>query len=31
MELYREVTTVEIDPKRIEEAQKRMSEMSGKK
>ncbi len=31
MELYREVTTVEIDPKRIAEAQKRMSEMSGKK
>ena len=31
MELYREITTIEIDPKRIAEAQKRMAEMSGKK
>lgn len=31
MELYREVTTHETDPKRIAEAQKRMAEMSGKK
>ncbi len=31
MELYRDVTTIETDPKRIAEAQKRMAEMSGKK
>jgi tetratricopeptide (TPR) repeat protein len=30
MELYREVTTIEIDPKRVAEAEKRLSEMSGK-
>jgi tetratricopeptide (TPR) repeat protein len=31
MELYREVTTHEIDPKRTAEAEKRMAEISGKK
>ena len=31
MELYREVTTHEHDPKRIAEAEKRMSELSAKK
>ncbi|PYO96160.1 MAG: hypothetical protein DMD60_11390, partial [Gemmatimonadetes bacterium] len=31
MELYREVTTVEVDPKRVAEAEKRMAEISGKK
>jgi tetratricopeptide (TPR) repeat protein len=31
MELYREVTTIEVDPKRVAEAQKRLGELSGKK
>jgi tetratricopeptide (TPR) repeat protein len=31
MELYKEVTTHETDPKRIAEAQKRITELSGKK
>lgn len=31
MELYREITTHETDPKRLQEAQKRLTELSGKK
>jgi len=31
MELYKEVTMTEIDPKRLTEAQKRLAELSGKK
>ena len=31
MELYREVTTHETDPKRTAEAEKRMAEISGRK
>jgi TolA-binding protein len=31
IEIYKEVTTHETDPKRVEEAQKRLTELSGKK
>jgi hypothetical protein len=31
MELYREVTTHETDPKRLQEAQKRLTELSAKR
>jgi TolA-binding protein len=31
IEIYKEITTHEIDPKRVEEAQKKLTELSGKK
>jgi hypothetical protein len=31
IEIYKEITTHEIDPKRVEEAQRRLTELSGKK